>query len=174
MPSIARFDIWQNTAGVARQSVLQTVFFTDTTRYSYTPGAGSGGGTASPTLETAMGITITPQFASSKILIMGQIWASTTSAGSVCNFLFKRNGTTIFTGSSATYDNMTTGFYVNGGSDYPWITLPVCFLDSPGITTAATYKLWAMSGNGGTIFLNRRTDSWGAGPTNFVAMEIAQ
>jgi hypothetical protein len=103
------------------------------------------------------------------------MYASTTSAATVCDFYISRNGTSALgVGVSFGYDTASPGFYVNGGTDKPWITLPIMIYDTPATTSAVTYTIYAQSGNGGTVYLNRRSDSWSAGPTQLIAMEIAQ
>jgi hypothetical protein len=148
-------------------SVIQTVYASYTAQWSATPGAYPG-------VSTGLTITITPQTTSSKILLMGTMYASVSEAVYVCDFYISRNGTAVGVGASFSYDSASPGFYVNGGTDHPWITLPIMIYDTPGTTSAVTYTIYAQSGNGGTVYLNRRVDSWSAGPTQLIAMEIAQ
>lgn len=153
-----------NYTNVPSGSVLQTIQTISTTQYAYTPGAAG--------MATSISVKITPKFASSKILITAQIFATSTSAGYVCDFFIKRNGITCQTGNSATNDNMLTGYYVNGGTDKPWITLPINLIDYPNSVLEQEYVLWAQSGNSGTTYLNRRSDNWSSGPTILIVTEI--
>ena len=146
-------------------SVIQIQSFFSTTQWSSAAGRYPGA-------STGMAVSITPTSSTSKILILGTIYGSVTSSTSVCDFYLNRSGTAIGPGASYTNDSASPGFYVNGGSDQAWITLPLFFYDSPATTSSLTYTLYAQSGNGGTVYLNRRSDSWSAGPTQILAMEI--
>lgn len=155
-------------------SVLQVVQASYTAQWSGTPGAQSSGNPNANLLTTGFTISITPKFATSKIALMGQVWASVQAGTSTSDFLFKRGSTIISIGASGLNDNMTMGYFLNSGAgDRPWVSLPFFIYDTPATTNATTYTLFALGGNGTTFYLNVRSDSWSAGITNFIAMEIA-
>lgn len=162
-----------STNQVSAGSVIQVVQASYTAQWSGTPGAQSNNPNANM-LTTGFTISITPKFSTSKILLMGQIFATAQAATSTVDFLFKRGSTIISIGTGASNDNMTTGYYLNAGSDKPWVNLPFFVYDNPATTNATTYTLFALGGNGTTFYLNLRSDSWSSGITNFIAMEIAQ
>jgi hypothetical protein len=153
MPSYAQFDIWQNTAGLTYGNVLQIV-----------QGTGqSSAVTVSGTTPTATGVTvtITPYYATSKILILGHIHVYK-SGGVHFNDYVARNGGTNILGSHV------------GGSDNDGGTAhydaPVMFLDSPTTTAATTYNWWVYSRDStGVVNVN----DGGGYRSNIMALEIA-
>lgn len=161
-----------SSSSVPAGSIIQVVNAVYTTQWSATPGqqVTPNGNMA----DTGFGITITPTSATSKIMLMGQLAAMNSTGGGATDFIFKRGATILQVGVSGANDNYLTGFYLNAGTDKPWVTLPFFVLDSPNTTSSTTYQLFGLGGNGNTLYLNRRSDSWSAGATIFFAMELAQ
>ena len=154
-------------------SVVQVLYatsgYTNQTITSTTPVALSG-----------MSITITPKFATSRIVIQAAVNASWTYVSSIHVF---RNGSTL--GTSHANNSQT------GGSTSIWtrydnvldqstgsvITYPLLFSDVPGTTSALTYDLRANSGWAGgsnTFYFNNRGSNDMLSSSHMTVMEIAQ
>jgi len=143
MPSYAKFDIWQNTAGVTRQTVLQVVQMTTTSRVS----------TASASFVDAPGYsaTITPASASNKILILATLYHGSTTSYAIW---FKLLRDSISIADAVGYSGgATNAAYMNMCS-------PIHYMDSPNTTNAITYKIqFRADSSSATVFL-------GGPPTN--------
>lgn len=136
MASIAKFDEWQNSAGLKFGTVVQVV----SQDYSNQISTSTTG-----TFVDANGtVTITPKSASNKILVM-------------CNF-----STLVTTSSGVTesHNILLRGSTVLGApagwkqsSDYTgcWNNITMTLLDSPATTSAVTYKMQTKRVNGNGI-----------------------
>ena len=145
------------TAGGIIQ-VVQTVK-TDTTSY------GQAGSFAD---ISGMSVTITPQSRSNKILIFPDL-ALGGSDMSNYHLVWRllRGSTAIAVATTSTSAQLTgTGGMHRGasGANAYFFGHSKMFIDSPGTTSATTYKCqWSANDNGGSLFLNRRGSSTGAG-----------
>jgi hypothetical protein len=127
---------------------------------------------------TDLSVSITPKFATSKILVMARI---NNMSESIANGLFVnlvRNSTTITSSSNGgltdTYDAWASA---GGGgmtnNDRKISSCSIDYLDSPATTSATTYKM-QMRADGNTVYVNR----WGADAniasvSSITVMEIA-
>lgn len=168
MPSYAKFDVWQNTAGVNYNTIVQvqfkalnsSVITTNTAAYS--------------DIES---LTITPRFSTSKILIIANYSAS--GAGAI---RLARDSTVLtagLTGSSAYMhwegDSQTQGGFDSGSLRTPFTLM---YYDSPASTSLLTYKTQIVANDGSG------TDGFAVGTASvpysnglfsgFLLMEIAQ
>lgn len=177
MASILKFDEWQNTAGVKRGTVLQTVSVFDNTHYLFNAGSSNQ---VTFYNVTGLSLSITPSSATSKILLIAAV--SGGQSGNAYNGFLRlaRNGSGL--GSSD-----SRGIYVSGGTAITgWRTVDsselasscMVFMDSPASTSAITYNVQACNSGGGSypMSINRpvSTDtSWQqSGSSSLIAMEI--
>lgn len=139
MASVLKFDQWQSTAGVAKQTIVQVVSSTitgmqDISSVSYVD-------------VTGMTATITPTSASSRIFISVAMYYSNAFYPS---FLVDRNGSTVVRGD-ASGPGERSSFAGNdmgpsGYNNYRPMPLTFNYVDSPASTSALTYKLRCSSG----------------------------
>lgn len=160
MASIAKFDQWQNSAGVPFGTVLQVVsanYTPDTTITSSTP-------------TSYISINITPKSTSSKILLFSTI----SSVSSV--------GTTSAEFEARIYKNGTSLVGIEGLAAYGpgfntnnWRGIGACsgmYLDAPNTTSAITYAVYLWTATS-SIRINTEIAGTGISGTNLTAMEIA-
>ena len=106
---------------------------------------------------TGLVVTITPKFASSKILVRGFINTGTTSA-SFCSILLARDSTQIFQGDLEGVRPQATAMSYEEDNPGVQDTHAPEFLDSPATTSAITYKFQVRVGSGGgSISINKST-----------------
>jgi len=94
MASYAKFDVWQNTAGINYGTVLQVKSTTLTSTFSTTTLISSGGAAV-----TGLSVNITPMYATSKILVFGHMNVGMNSNTQAYFKLF-RNSTEVGGGTS--------------------------------------------------------------------------
>lgn len=93
-------------------------------------------------VTTNLAASITPTFATSKILVRAIIpVVSTTNQGP--GFLLNRNGTNIWNPSAQ--DGSSQYYYLYGSTAY--VPIPLEYLDSPSSTSAQTYTIYMSSYN---------------------------
>lgn len=129
-------------------SVLQVVHTTITNAIAISGSPGSFSDV------TGLSATITPQSASSKILITYYLaGSSNTNAG--MHSKLQRNGSDILLGDASSGETRCSagGYYMTGG-DNEVKTHTISYLDSPNTTSSITYKIVA-SGGGNTLVINR-------------------
>ena len=132
--STLRVNAIQNTSGVDNQGkILQVVNFTDAIGY-YTS-------TSTTFADTGFGVTITPKFANSKILI--NVCATAYSSAHYVYLDVYRNGTTSISGDSTNGITGPAGYY----TAY-WQTHTLFYEDSPNTTSAVTYDLYGKTYSG--------------------------
>lgn len=176
MASIMRFDQWQNASGVAYGTVLQVVQANLTSSLVFSFSGQTGVATTSNT-SSVMTCQITPKFANSKILIIGNIrYATNDSTPALVIF---RNSTPIATGDASGNRRQTT----TGTGYHPDINQigghgSLSYMDSPGTTATTTYdvRMWS---DGGTTYINRSKNDPDSTTgvrsiSNIILMEIAQ
>jgi hypothetical protein len=153
------------SAGLPTGSVLQVVQATYSTQVTYSSGSTSY-------TDTGLTASITPKFATSKILVMvlqQAYWydiSAPQDAGMSMQIL--RNGSSIFV-SSPQQDNLY--FYSPTGTsrfDFS-LAYPMNYLDSPASTSALTYKVQAKGVNTDTRMIFQGSSS----SSTVTFMEIA-
>jgi hypothetical protein len=131
-------------------SVLQVVSTTKTDTFSTSA--------TSMTDITGMSVSITPKFATSKILVVVNLVVGQ-ATGNFAPVNLLRNGTNIAQPTtSSTYQatlNNYNGEGVGYGANTALSGYPLNFLDSPATTSALTYKL-QMYTTAGTAYVNTR------------------
>lgn len=171
MSSIIRADRWQNSNGVAYNSVLQVVSTTKTDTFTTT--------SATYADVTGLSVTITPRFSTSRILLVASITA--TADSTTQGFAqFVRDSTAIGIGDAGgSRVRSTFPIYIQGNA-FNVYSSNASFFDSPATTSATTYKIQVRrESTSGTIFINRSpNDSDSAAGGRFIStitvMEIAQ
>lgn len=161
MASIMRFDRWENTLGQGVGTVLQVVNV-------QMPNLLSGTNTSFADVA-GLTATITPKFASSKILVSVSVNVGTNSDTDTRIYLkLDRNGTNIFPSSyDATFWTAYTSQYTMGHGS-------IEAFDTPATTSPVTYKVQS-KGDGNTYFINRHMTSGGvngSGISTITLMEI--
>ena len=139
-------------------SVLQVIQATDSTSRST---SSSSWVTVSNTLT----VTITPNFSTSKILILSSMAVNQTASNGDVYFTIFRNGST-------NLGNSTSGFfaiYTNAVYTNPFrVSGSVSYLDSPATTSATTYQLYMQTNGTGNAGLNNESQV-----STITVMEIA-
>lgn len=164
MASTLKFDQWQSTAGINRQTILQVV-----------NSVYSGYASTNSTSYVAVGLSasITPYYATSKILILVNMQGLENTGGSgtwLASQIWK-NGSSL-----QALDNVAN--YVGGAgnnSQNYYGSVSTSFLDSPATTAATTYAIYWKARSGATIYINNYADV-GSGSTisTMTLLEIAQ
>jgi hypothetical protein len=195
MASILRFDNWQNSdgtsiattdasgnisfAGSGAGKILQVVSTTKTDTFS----ASVAQGTSTPI--TGLSVTITPNSASSNILVIGQINGSSDGASEAAVTVLTRNGAAICVGDAAGSRSQATSGSGYTGSATGYKESPdsigILFLDSPATTSSTTYAVEIGSTFFGTsgVFVNTgpnttldRSDVWRT-TSSITVMEVS-
>lgn len=111
---------------------------------------------------TGFSVSITPKFATSKILVMVNLMANT-STQVIGQFRMVRDSTPIGGGDNSGTSRQS-GFYgvLNEStySQYNAYNGAATFLDSPNTTSAITYKVQGFLGGPATLYVNR-SSNWG-------------
>jgi hypothetical protein len=170
MTSTMRFDKWENSLGQPYGTVLQVVSVTFTDIFSTT--------SATFVDITGLSASITPRFASSKILITGSVNISATQGTNGVRFRLARGSTGIAIGNTA--GGRTRAY--SGGSTLTtaMVSSAFNFLDSPSTISSVTYNVQLATNSGGsTAAVNRQLSdvddpSIPRGVSTITLMEIAQ
>jgi hypothetical protein len=161
MSSELLFNSWKTTSDVVVSTPIQIVTAVDTTSRD-----GSVGTTA---IDTGLSITITPRFNTSKVLVTWSVpmqgrYNSQPNAG--LRLLLYRNTTKIT-------DAWGTGAGGHGGNaENTTPTHSISYVDSPGTTSAVTYRVYILSYNSSTTYYINRTYSYTGMRSTAFAMEI--
>ena len=124
---------------------------------------------------TGMSVSITPKFATSKILVIASINYGGLDYNYYCDLL---RGSTVLNAPSSGVNPCTvslTGITTSGYA--PIYSSNISFLDSPTTTSATTYKLQIACQTSGTFYLNRSARNGAADSvcsSTITVMEIAQ
>ena len=166
MSSIIRADRWQNSNGVAYNSVLQVVSTTKTDTFSTT--------STSLVDITGLSVSITPRFSTSRILVTFNVTADGPQSSGIA---LLRDSTKIGSGAAAGSRPALSTITIYQTSDRPAVQ-SFTFLDSPATASAITYKLQTYTSTG-TMWVNRSvtdTDNnlYGRAASSITVMEIAQ
>jgi len=156
MPSYAKFDIWQNTAGVVRQSIVQIVSAVKTDTFSTS--------STSPVDVTGLSVAITPFSIANRILIQGTIYLGidnpSNAAWLMAGFL-ARNGTIVSRHDTASNrGRFFFGTQAPGNNDAT-IPCPISFVDSPASISSLTYSLQIQAESPRTVYVNRGVENDG-------------
>lgn len=173
MPSYAKFDIWQNTAGVVRQSIVQVVTSVKTDTFTTS--------STTPVDVPGLSVAITPMSSSSRVLIQGTIYLGidNPSGGAwlMAGFL-TRNGTIVSRHDAASNrGRFFFGTQAPGNNDET-IPFPINFVDSPASTSSNTYSLQIQAESPRTVYVNRGVENDGDAAisgrfvSTIIAMEI--
>lgn len=169
MPSYAKFDVWQNTAGVNYNAILQVKSTQLTTSFSTTTLISSGGAAV-----TGLSVDITPRYSTSKILVFGHMVTGYTSTRTQAYYKLKRNGTEVGNGTSGSTGVIARSYIAD---PYACLTDAYSFLDSPASTSNLTYQIFIGSEAAGfAVYVNRDEIGTGrpGGASSITVMEIAQ
>jgi hypothetical protein len=122
---------------------------------------------------TGLSVSITPKFASSKILVAVSV-AKGTSADDVGAFELRRDSTSIaIADSGGGIRSSMTAYYGGTTATVQLNTLSLTHLDSPATTSTITYSLRGRQHTTGTLWVNRNNnDSWRA-VSSITVMEVA-
>ena len=101
---------------------------------------------------TGLSVTITPQSASNKILIIAHICSNQANA-SMNSLRCLRGSTAIGNGTET---NLTQAITTSTMNSDRHNTMSFCILDSPNTTSATTYKVQMSKSQSGTMRINRR------------------
>ena len=131
--------------------IIQAVSATKTDTFS---------ATANQTVDiTGLSVSITPKFASSKILINYNITAGITEGGYAGGIVLMRDSTQIYLGDAASnrarVSNLISISNTGGGTDYNMVHLSGHHLDSPSTTSATTYKLQLKNLSSESLYINQ-------------------
>lgn len=121
-------------------SILQVLNVIKTNQFTTT--------SATPVDVTGLNLSITPSSTSSKILVIAWIVISTSGGGGDGYARLMRDATAIGNGNSGYFGQSAGQDYFAGHSK------PITYLDSPGSTSALTYKIQAWGAN--TSYVNGR------------------
>ena len=119
---------------------------------------------------TGLSVTITPKYATSKVLVSVHLMSAATGANSP-RFNLVRGSTNIAQPSEG---GIPASLHLNTGGSTDGRMGSIVFLDSPSTTSATTYKIQGLT-DGNSFVVNRRGDS--ANKTSIstiTVMEIAQ
>ena len=142
----------QASAGVVLQTVTATTLSSTST-------------TSSSFVATSVAVSITPKFATSKILIMHSGMANIQASSVWCWFTLYRGATNLYASGSS---GAAGGVLVAGSSDAQ-IPTSVSYLDSPATTSSTTYTIYIKNSNGSST-ARYNADGW---LTTITALEIA-
>jgi hypothetical protein len=180
--STIKANLWQNTAGVTYNSVLQVVSTNKTNSFVGTSVATSGGYFVD---VTGMAATITPRFATSKILVTVSMYVGVTQAASGYQVAFRvrRNGTYPIIGDAeGTRPRVSGRINMYSLNTYSMQMFTGNYLDSPASTAAQVYQIELGGYSGSPIVYVNRSETFQDGGANYdgvpvstiTLMEIAQ
>jgi len=156
MALILSGDTGVPASGMPAGSVIQTVQATTTSTTT---------STSTSFADTALTVNITPQFSTSKILVLvsATIYFNRASANSGAKIQLVRNSTNLI---SQTESSLFSG--ASGASGIECIQQPFMqYLDSPATTSSTTYKVQFGVNAGTTGYF-----SWNGNPSFITVMEI--
>ena len=106
---------------------------------------------------TGLSVSITPKSSSNKILIQVHVTGDGRATQSRANFRLMRDSSAICIGDTAGSRGRSTFAIYRPNDDQTPGAASMVHLDSPATTSAVTYKLQIVSGNGGgnTVSVNR-------------------
>jgi hypothetical protein len=177
MSSQLGFDKWQSTAGVDRNTVVQTVQYHYTNRWTQAAANGL------LWYDTPVVVTIKPKFANSKII--GMFTGVLGTGYWELQGRIIRNGTTVVQQGDVEGSRSRAGFSMiyydyNSTSHYNTYNIAYNFVDTPNSTSDVTYRLQLNAYSTYTIVVNgvqlesNNFDHDGCPTTQLTLMEITQ
>ena len=148
--------------GLGTGAVVQVQSFTTNTASSTT---------SSTPVATAVTVSITPKFSTSKILVIANLGACSSTGGSM-QFTLNRAGTNIALGTGATY-NVTSVVTQNGMSSASAFNAGFSYLDSPATTSSTAYTIYLSTETGTAVINKRQTDTFVSTVSTITVLEIA-
>jgi hypothetical protein len=148
-----------NVGGIASAqagSVIQTVFATTQSQPSTT---------STSFVTTSFSATITPQFSTSKILILHSAGMTCAQGGQATVTLFK-GGSNILGGNVGFNSTYSSASNIQGNCNFT-------YLDSPASTSSQTYTVYFANGNGSQS-MQYNPSGLNAGQASLTLLEIAQ
>jgi hypothetical protein len=128
---------------------------------------------------TGLSVSITPKFATSKILVIMNLTGGNSVYSSLCTFRLVRDSTAICVGNTtAGYTSATVGGVRQSLDNNASWYLSANFLDSPATTSATTYKVQCYT-EGNTLRINTTgsdasVSNWSyRGASTITVMEVA-
>ena len=172
--SIIKANKWQTVAGIPVNNIVQMVQVDYNTYQSFVANAAT---------DTGLTLSITPRFATSKILVLCSSQMGH-APGSVVRGRIKRTGpATVYSassGQSGSFGWTTTRYNGSPAGATPEMGMnhTIQMFDSPASTSACTYTLQVANNNasGAAVGING-SGTWGsswAGSSQIILMEIAQ
>ena len=129
---------------------------------------------------SGLSVSITPRSSSNKILILVHLTGDGRQSQSRANFRLMRGSTAICIGDTAGNRGRSTFSIYRPNDSHTTESASMTFLDSPATTSATTYKLQIVNGNGGSniVSVNRAYDwsnnfAHGATASSITVMEIS-
>ena len=180
MASTLKFDEWQSTAGISRQTILQV-------KQTHLDGRYSQSAPANSSIDiTDFSVTITPQSVASRILIMVRWFGEYGAQDSIYNGIWglKRNGTIIGAanspGATLPYGITTAAVsYEASDANSTPETMNMFYVDSPATVSPTTYQVYLWQNNSTTLYTNRtvgwtgQSSGYELGTSNITVMEIS-
>ena len=170
--SIIRANKWQTVAGIPVNNIVQMVQVDYNTYQTF---AGSTGVYS----DTGLTASITPRFATSKILVFCSAQMGHAGGTVVRGRVIRTGPSTVYSAFAAAAESTTstTTQYNQHTTSYMGPNSTIQFFDSPATTSACTYTLQiANNTTSAAIYLNGYNDyttSWG-GTSHLTLWEIAQ
>ena len=165
MTSILKVDQIQTTAGAAPTTKDLGFAAGSVVQFQTVARNGASNSTSSTSfVDTGLSLTITPKFATSKMLVMYTVNVGPTEGGYSAGVTIVRDSTEIFIGDAAGNRRQLSTFTsisnTGGGTDYNMVNANGQHLDSPNTTSAVTYKMIARNFHSQDLHINRsRIDS---------------
>ena len=181
MTSTMRFDKWENSLGIAYNSIIQIVTAEKTDAFASSVGAVWGD-------VSGLSVTITPKFSNSKFLILADIKAAGSQDASVVRSKIVRGISGTFSdigvGNAASNRPRVLGqFYISSGGTgiYYMAQIGGTVIDTPNTLLPVTYKAQIGGDSHGSIIRVNATQGErntayydGRGYSSLTVMEIAQ
>lgn len=168
--SIIKANKWQTVAGIPVNNIVQMVQVDYNTYQSFVANAAT---------DTGLTLSITPRFATSKILVLCSSQMGH-APGSVVRGRIKRTGpATVYSASSdaSSSTGWTTTLYNPVDNSYMSANSNIQWFDSPASTSTCTYTFQTANNTTGVVVYlngyNAYTSVWG-GTSHLTLMEIAQ
>jgi len=131
----------------------------------------SSSATTTQTDITNFNASITPQFTSSKILVIVDLKVATDNAANNLKLVLVRNSTNIYlSANSASYPqgySQVEGTAFGSAAQYVILPQPAIYIDSPATTSSTTYKVQFYMGTTGTamnMYVNRDGNNTSGSP----------
>jgi len=149
-------------ANLPAGTVIQTVNY-------FTVGSGASSSAGTTATSTGYSVTITPKYATSKILVTANSSGGASASGSVY-FTLYRNSTNLANGTTP---SAFCAIRCNASGSAPFAPVSMTTLDSPATTSATTYTVYFFSNAGNTVYFGWPQSDLNTCAVSIVAQEIA-